>query len=350
MPSQPSLSSDIQLTVRGWAAIAIAVAAIALAWLFGDRSLNAVAAPALIALLLALVQVVLASEPSVERVVPAPGFPDDDREVTLDIEGGSTILDVHDTLPEGFTAHGNERTVAPPRAISYEITTAVRGVHSIGPLTATVRDVFGLVSREVTVGEADELLVYPHVYSLAERGQLSMLLARARNPEREEFDDLREYVPGDPLRDIHWKSSAKRTNDLIVKEFAGREPDRSISIAASATIHDADQMASAVASIASVLVDAGLVVELSVPGDTLTVGGTHAEKSTMFEMLARVGDGNVDPEDWRTADITISSANGETTVAVGSEVREFEQWRAGSEGTLDSAVAETHTQKEVTAT
>src|SRR5262249_52154644 len=36
--------------------------------------------------------------------------------------------------------------------------------------------------------------------------------------ESEEFVSLRDYRPGDPLRHVHWRSSA-RTGRLVVKEF-----------------------------------------------------------------------------------------------------------------------------------
>ena len=345
MPSRQFPLTEIRPTTRGWATLALVVAAVALAWLFGDRSLNAVAAPGVVALLAALVQVGFASDPTVERLPPGPGYPDDDREVRLDVEGGGTIVDICDQVPEELAATGNDRSVAPPNTVAYEVTDATRGVHTIGPTTVTVRDVFGLLAREVTTGGTDEVLVYPRVYSLAEGGDLSMLLARAHTPEREEFDDLREYVPGDPLRDIHWKSSAKRTDELIVKEFSGREADRAITIAASAADRDVDTMAAATASIATVLLDAGLLVEVTVPGDHLTVGEGHAETATMLEMLARADAGNVDQQRWDEADITVSAANGQTTVAVGATIREFEEWRSGEESTLDAAVAETHRQQ-----
>ena len=53
----------MRLTKRGWAAVALVCLAIALAWVFGERSLNAVAAPTLTALVVAGVAVVAVASP-----------------------------------------------------------------------------------------------------------------------------------------------------------------------------------------------------------------------------------------------------------------------------------------------
>lgn len=317
----------------------VAVVAATLAWSFGARSLNAVAAPAVVGLLAAVVQVALASDPTIERTVPEPGFPDQTREMTLDIEGGTTVVAVSDTLPDGLVSTANETTVSPPRRLSYPVEYASRGVHTVGPTTVTTRDVFGLVQRTQTLDTGAEVTVYPEVYSLAESGELSALLARGQTPERQEFDDLREYVPGDPLRDIHWKSSAKRDGDLIVKEFTGREPERAVTIAGSASRTDVDDMAAAIASIALALVDSGLAVEVTVPSGSLRVGTGFADRVTLLEMLARTGPGNVDGDVWTAADVTVSAANGDTSVAVGDRTTAFEEWQSGA-AAIDAALAE----------
>lgn len=329
MPSILSRFGDVRPTARGIATLAIALAAVALAWLFGERALNAVAAPALLGLLAAAVQLGLARPPTVERTVPGPDFQGTAHEIHLDVEGGTTILGVSDELPEKLSDTDFERSVSPPRTLTYDIEYHARGVHTVGPTRVRETDVFGLLARTSTVEDTDELLVYPAVYDLRETDALSSLLAQSRTPERQEFDDLREYVPGDPLRDIHWKSSAKRGDgDLIVKEFAGREPQGSIAVAASAASGDADLMASAVASIALAILDAGLRVDLLLAGRTLRVGGEHTDRAALLETLARVEAGNADQSDWEDADVTVSAANGSATVGVGDHRAEFDTWRA----------------------
>ena len=41
-----------------------------------------------------------------------------------------------------------------------------------------------------------------------------------------EFDDLRPYVPGDDVRDIDWKASA-RSAHVLIKRFVSRSTTRS---------------------------------------------------------------------------------------------------------------------------
>lgn len=326
-------------TLRGIGAILAIVAAAALAWLFGERSLNAIAAPALVALLTAVVQLLVASEPTVEREPLTPGFPGETRSVSLAIEGGTTVVDVTDEVPRALTAEGNDRSVSPPTTMTYDLRYDTRGEHIVGPTTVRVRDVFGLFDREVTFDTETSVLIYPRVYTLAEGGELSRLVTRARSAERDEFEDLREYVPGDPLRDVHWKSTAKRPDELMVKEFGGRQPEGTLAIAVTSPRATIDEAAAATASIAVALLAAGLVVDVHTPGGSVT-GVTDAEdRRDVLTLLARTGHGRVDDEAWASADIAImGKPNGSVDVRVDGRTTSFDDWRTGGENPLRDRV------------
>ena len=86
-------------------------------------------------------------------------------------------------------------------------------------------DPLGLVRRLKRYSEADRLLVLPRTYRVpqvqmqGERKYQRGGMNKASNVgDSEEFMSLRDYRPGDPLRDIHWRSYAK-TGIPIVKEF-----------------------------------------------------------------------------------------------------------------------------------
>jgi len=320
------------LTARGWVMVLATLVAVGFAWLFGARALNAIVVPAVVGLVAAFAQVVIAGEPTVERTPPEPGFPGDIGTATLRVDGGSTIVDVAETVPEDLVVEETERTVAPPGELTYTIgyrsvegprEYVARGVYELGPATVTVRDIFGLVKREVTCGDTDECVVYPQVYALTDTSPLSSLLQEARTSDREEFDEVREYVPGDPMRDIHWKSSAKQDGDLIVKEFAGREPDASVVIAVTVEPDQADVTATAAATVAVALLKAGLTITVVLPETRLRVGATD-DRTDLFRALAETTTGQVDAEEWDRADITVSAANGAATVSVGNHSVEFE--------------------------
>jgi uncharacterized protein (DUF58 family) len=336
MPYRQFQWSDLRLTRRGWSAIAVAALAVGCAWLFGERALNAVVVPVVVGLLAGVVQVALASDPTVERTPPVPGFPGESGTAGLSVSGGSTVVDVAESVPESLVVSGAERTVAPPTEFSYTVeyrpaddhvpARNARGVYEFGPTTVTLRDVFGLVRRTVTAGGTDEVVVYPQVHALAEAGALDSLLARSRTTDREEFDDVREYVPGDPLRDVHWKSSAKR-EDLIVKEFTGRKPDGSVEVAASIDHGEADLVAAATASVAVALLSAGLSVSLTLPDGRIEDAVGDEGRLAILSALASAESGRVDPDDWEQADATVTAADGTATVAVGSRTVEFDRLR-----------------------
>ena len=107
--------------------------------------------------------------------------------------------------------------------MSLDIPTEARGILSVGPVRIVRQDPLGLVSREVSHGAATTLYVHPLTIGL-----VSMSTGFVRdlegNPTRDltnsdlSFHALREYVPGDDRRNIHWKSTAK-TGRFMVRQF-----------------------------------------------------------------------------------------------------------------------------------
>ena len=98
-----------------------------------------------------------------------------------------------------------------------------RGVHAVGPVTYEKTDPVGLVSRRFTTGQAYELLVSPRVTDLSVfAGGLTNDLDGATSQQLSmsdlAFHALREYVPGDDLRHVHWRSSAK-AGELLVRQY-----------------------------------------------------------------------------------------------------------------------------------
>jgi uncharacterized protein (DUF58 family) len=107
--------------------------------------------------------------------------------------------------------------------VTLPIPTTHRGVIPVGPARVVRQDPLGLVSREVTHGDAATLFVHPLTIGL-----MSMSTGFVRdlegNPTRDltdsdlSFHALREYVPGDDRRNIHWKSTAK-TGQFMVRQY-----------------------------------------------------------------------------------------------------------------------------------
>jgi uncharacterized protein (DUF58 family) len=95
-----------------------------------------------------------------------------------------------------------------------------------GPIGATgwvleSGDPLGLFRHRGPSLSSELALVLPRFASLTERSQtreLEASLAAPRAGSGNEMFGVREYRPGDPLRRIHWRSSA-RHGELIVREF-----------------------------------------------------------------------------------------------------------------------------------
>jgi uncharacterized protein (DUF58 family) len=82
-------------------------------------------------------------------------------------------------------------------------------------------DPLGFFRRRGRGIDSELALVLPRFTSLAERTnvrELEASLAAPRSGSGTEMFGVREYRPGDPLRRIHWRSSA-RHGELIVREF-----------------------------------------------------------------------------------------------------------------------------------
>ena len=98
-----------------------------------------------------------------------------------------------------------------------------RGVHAVGPVTYEKTDVVGLVSRRFELGTSRELFISPRVVELSVfAGGLTNDLDGATSQQLSmsdlAFHALREYVPGDDLRHVHWRSSAK-AGELLVRQY-----------------------------------------------------------------------------------------------------------------------------------
>jgi uncharacterized protein (DUF58 family) len=103
----------------------------------------------------------------------------------------------------------------------YPVPTTRRGVVAVGPLRVTRGDPLGLVALARTYGETASVWVHPRIHLLraVPAGMARSLDGRIDKVPQGTitFDSLREYVVGDELRRVHWRSSAK-VGELMVRE------------------------------------------------------------------------------------------------------------------------------------
>jgi uncharacterized protein (DUF58 family) len=99
-----------------------------------------------------------------------------------------------------------------------------RGRFKLGPLVAEATDPFGLFRLHRKLDRGKEVLIYPATLALPyfwAEPRLTNGAARAyrfNNEPEGMVSGIREYVPGDSLSRIHWRSTAHR-GKLTVKEF-----------------------------------------------------------------------------------------------------------------------------------
>lgn len=102
--------------------------------------------------------------------------------------------------------------------ISYPLSfkAPARGYYRFGPARLTSSDLFGLFPVEQENEDRDGIIVYPKTYTLPELGLPAQRPFGERKGRERIFEDpgriagLRDYRPGDPMRRIDWKASARR--------------------------------------------------------------------------------------------------------------------------------------------
>jgi uncharacterized protein (DUF58 family) len=106
----------------------------------------------------------------------------------------------------------------------YALRASRRGVYQVGPLVAVASDPLGLCQRETVVAEPFELLVHPRLELVEDRPLTRQYEDPPKRPPVSkpwpsglEFYGMRQYVPGDDLRRIVWRASA-RTGTIMVRE------------------------------------------------------------------------------------------------------------------------------------
>lgn len=203
-----------------------------------ELQIAAVAALALLALAVVVVRLTSARLAVDRRVRPTRVFHDAEADVRLVVHNRSRLptprLELEDAAPAALASRGARMLLAsmPPlasRVMSYRLRGYHRGRFVLGPLSARLRDPFGLVSRRVALPGTSELVVYPRVWRLSERVPLGGPSGGDRGRTRpllsgEDLAHVREYVRGDDLRKVHWPSTAHRGRLMVRQPEAPRDP------------------------------------------------------------------------------------------------------------------------------
>lgn len=237
------------MTATGRGTLVVGVVCIALGWWLGQPGTVGIGVAALVAVAAALAVVRSRADLEVLRhLVP-------DR-VTV---GEEAVAHLEVTNPSGrgsgarsgIEQYGGQSIEVPiPRlaagattTVRYELPTRHRGIVQVGPLVIRRADPLGLVRAERRHGEVDALWVHPRRYHVP---PLPSRLARSlEGPDSDTapqgtitFHTIRDYVRGDDLRHIHWRTSA-RMGSLMVRQLVDTSfPDVTVLLDLRPSVHD----------------------------------------------------------------------------------------------------------------
>ena len=184
------------------------------------------------------------------------------------------------------------------KSAAYSFSPARRGLVSFGPLTARASDPFGIARRKWKEATVTEILVLPPIEEVVPP-QLSLL---ARSQEEEvcsiwqgspsgDFLTLREYVHGDDLRQVHWKSSA-RTGKLMIRQSEHRRESGALLLldtrAEAASEQDFEKMVGAAASLCIACRNHRMPLHVATPHAEPLLVRDDASLESALRMLAMV--------------------------------------------------------------
>ena len=180
-----------------------------------------------------------------------------------------------------------------------------RGVYHLGPVELVSGDPFGLFARRTVFAHRPEVVVYPRIVPI---GRLGFPLAagvgaarrlRALQEDPSRVAGVRAYRPGDPLRRIHWKATA-RQGELQVRTLESAVSPLLMLVLAADTFDFAwtryredlfELAASALASVAWRALEDGWQVGLRANAPTavsLPLSSAAGQLTLILEALARV--------------------------------------------------------------
>lgn len=167
------------------------------------------------------------------RVLPEKLSNGDDNEIAISIENHynfKTYIKLIDELPFQYQKRDfNIDTVVEKgdsKKIKYTLRPLERGEYHFGNLNLYTNSPIGLVSRRYKFGKDEMVPNYPSFLQLRKYALMAFtnklseygLKKIRRIGHTMEFEQIKDYVPGDDIRNINWKATAKR-NQLMVNQF-----------------------------------------------------------------------------------------------------------------------------------
>ncbi len=171
--------------------------------------------------------------PLMERRLPERFSNGDENEVKLGITNQypfTVLIEVIDELPVQFQNRSfSLREKLKPgeeKELHYKLRPVERGAYYFGNLYVYVRSLLGLVERRFTNTEGAMVPVYPSFLRMRQYQLMAEAAQTVQSGNRRirkighsmEFEQIKEYVPGDDVRTLNWKATARK-GSLMVNSF-----------------------------------------------------------------------------------------------------------------------------------
>ena len=175
-----------------------------------------------------------------QRVLPEKLSNGDHNSIKIDLKNNYPFTiktKVIDEIPFQFQNRdfNIERTIEKNKNILFEyiLEPQERGEFSFGNLNVFAQSPLGLVSKRFTFQKEATLPSYPSFIHLRKYELMALqnefLLGGIKKIRKlghtMEFEQIKEYVPGDDVRTINWKATSKR-NQLMVNQFQDEKSQR----------------------------------------------------------------------------------------------------------------------------
>jgi uncharacterized protein (DUF58 family) len=168
----------------------------------------------------------LEGEETTARIVLRATSPVDRVDVYLQLPEGVEL--VEGTNPVSLRLRAGEE-----RELELRVRAARWGGHLLGPAFTRTSDAFGFMRWEAVAATRPHLRAYPRedvLRRIVQPAQTQVFagneLARHKG-EGIEFADLRAWTPGDAVKRVNWRASARRNGELVVNET---HPDRNTDV------------------------------------------------------------------------------------------------------------------------
>jgi uncharacterized protein (DUF58 family) len=157
----------------------------------------------------------------------------DDNEIGIYIENFypfAVSIGVIDEIPHQFQKRDvwfkTDLASRQHKLLNYLLRPTKRGEYEFGAVRVYVRSPIGLINRRFNFEQAETLAVYPSFLQMRKYELMAIsnrlneygIKKIRRIGNSMEFEQIKNYVPGDDFRTLNWKASARR-GDLMVNNY-----------------------------------------------------------------------------------------------------------------------------------